>query len=115
MSKHFDIDSLEERCYTCDKQFENYNVLMKHRKESHPQTINECHYYKSGDCKFQERCFYRHSEVNNRNDKGNNQNYSFHKDMREFPPDIADLTEKLKDLMTFLSNKDKQTVRSQGH
>ena len=113
----FDIDSLEERCYSCHELFENYNVLMKHRKTAHPQTINECHYYRSGQCKFEDRCFYRHSEEKEKR-TGNNdrdRNHSFHRGQTEFPPDISALTEKLKDLMTFLSQEGKQTGRSQGH
>ena len=117
-ARHFDIDSLEERCYTCHEQFENYSALMKHRKMAHPQTINECHYYKSGQCKFQDRCFYRHSGENEKriynNDTRDTRNHSFHRGQTEFPPDISALTEKLRDLMTFLSQEEKQTRKLPG-
>ena len=116
-ARHFDIDSLEERCYTCHEQFENYSVLMKHRKMAHPQTINECHYYKSGQCKFQDRCFYRHSGEKEKqtDDTRDSRNHSFHRGQTEFPPDISALTEKLKDLMTFLSQEERLTRKSPGH
>ena len=125
-SGHKKIDSLEETCYTCKQTFENFVVLMKHRKASHYDIISECHRFKSGDCQFKERCFYRHTNTQNVPLRGQNdtnsqnlplrgQNDSFPKGQEEFPPDLKELTLGFQSLMsTFLSNREKKGSRQPG-
>ena len=129
-SGHRKIDSLEETCYTCRQTFENFIVLMKHRKASHYDTISECHRFRSaGECQFKERCFYRHTNAQNVPLRGQNnsfppsiqnvplrvQNDSFPQGQEEFPPDLRQLTLGFQSLMsTFLSNREKQGSRQPG-
>ena len=123
-SGHKKIDSLEETCYTCKQTFENFVVLMKHRKASHYDTISECHRFKSGDCQFKERCFYRHTNTQNVPLRGNTntqniplrgQNDSFPQGQEEFPPDLRELTLGFQSLMsTFLLNREKKGSRQPG-
>ena len=128
-SGHRKIDSLEETCYTCRQTFENFIVLMKHRKASHYDTISECHRFKSGECPFKERCYYRHTNAQNVPLRGQNnsfppsiqnvplrvQNDSFPQGQEEIPPDLRELTLGFQSLMsTFLSNREKQGNRQPG-
>ena len=121
-TKHNKIDSLAETCYTCRQTFDNFMVLMKHRKEAHYDTISECHGFKAGDCKFGSRCYYRHSEVSgetfqSKNNGSNNEkgsNDSFQEEVK-LPPDLNELTEGIKKLMSqFLLNREKTEKRQRG-
>ena len=120
LSKHTKIDSLAETCYTCKNTFDNFMVLMKHRKEAHYDTISECHSFKAGDCKFGNQCYYRHSVASEGvtsntgvHAKNNIQahsetkklhNDSFHEDL-QIPPDLKELTKGLQKLMLQFSNQ----------
>ena len=59
--------SLEEKCYTCQKIFPNFEDLMVHRRENHKDNINFCRYLSEDSCKFGDRCWYSHdpSKKNN--------------------------------------------------
>ena len=130
LSKHSKIDSLAETCYTCKNTFDNFMVLMKHRKEAHYDTISECHSFKAGDCKFGSRCYYRHSVASEGvtsntgalfdNNTGAHSetkrldNDSFHEDL-QIPPDLKELTKGLQKLMLeFLLNREKTENRHRG-
>ena len=125
-AKHSKIDSLSETCYTCKQTFDNFMVLMKHRKEAHYDTISECHGFKAGDCKFGDRCYYRHSVAsagvtsrpaqtnNNGSHSENKSNDSFQEDL-QIPPDLKELTVGFQKLMSqFLFNRERTENRQRG-
>ena len=114
-SKHKKIDSLAETCYTCKQNFENFNVLMKHRKAAHYDIISECHSYKAGDCKFGDRCYYKHSTDQNNSHKKGTDTDPFHQG-EEIPPDLKELTLGFQNLMSmFLSKRGNLRSRQSGH
>ena len=115
-SKHKKIDSLAETCYTCKQNFENFNVLMKHRKAAHYDTISECHSYKAGDCKFGDRCYYKHSTDQNVSHRKGTDTDPFHQGEEEIPPDLKELTLGFQNLMSmFLSKRGNLRSRQSGH
>ena len=51
-----------EQCYTCNKGFPSYRILMDHRKKEHPSK-RECRYFKKDECHFDaETCWYKHDD-----------------------------------------------------
>ena len=111
---HRKIDSLTETCYTCKETFDNFIVLMKHRKSAHYAIINECHSFKAGACRFGESCYYKHS--GNEIAPKATCNDSFHQGLEEFPPDLKELTLGFQSLMsTFLSRREGFKNRLSGH
>ena len=128
-SGHKKIDSLTETCFTCKQECDNFVELMKHRKSAHYDIISECHGFKAGACRFGDHCYYRHaktpsgsvsvSNVVNTSDPvsgvGNGSD-SFHRGLQEVPPDLAELTQGIQDLMSkFLLGRERQTDRQSGH
>ena len=112
-SGHRKIDSLEETCFTCNQTLDNFIELMRHRKASHYDIIGECHSFKAGDCRFKERCYYRHTNTQSIPLRG--QDESFPQGQIEFPPDLKELTLGFQNLMSqFLSNREKQRSRLTG-
>ena len=104
-SGHRKIDSLMETCFSCNETFENFIVLMKHRKSAHYDIINECHGFKAGNCKFGEHCYYKHPGDQAKSKTISND--SFHQGLSEFPPDLKELTLGFQTLMlTFLSRRE---------
>ena len=117
-SGHRKIDSLTETCFTCKQTFENFIVLMKHRKSAHYDLINECHGFKTGSCKFGESCYYKHSggQAESKTSSNNTVDDSFHQGLSEFPPDLKELTLGFQQLMsTFLSRRESFRSRQSGH
>lgn len=112
-SGHRKIDSLTETCFTCKQTFENFIVLMKHRKSAHYDLINECHGFKAGSCRFGESCYYKHS--GGQAESKTNSNDSFHQGLSEIPPDLKELTLGFQHLMsTFLSKREDFRSRQSG-
>ena len=59
ITKHIPCDYVEE-CYTCNKDFPSYRLLMNHRKTDHPSN-RICRYFRNDECDFDaETCWYRH-------------------------------------------------------
>ena len=102
---------------------------MRHRKAAHYSIISECHGFKAGSCRFGDQCYYRHartssdsesvSNVANGSDSvsnvGNGSD-SFHRGLQEVPPDLAELTQGIQDLMSrFLLGRERQKDRHPGH
>ena len=127
LSGHRKIDSLSETCYTCKETFDNFELLMKHRKVAHTDTISECHSFKAGNCRFGNHCYYRHSVatggVTTHSDfqadkpsswsKGTDSD-SFQEDL-ELPPDLKELTMGFQSLMSqFLLKREKTRNRQLG-
>ena len=62
ITMHTPCEYMEE-CFTCNKEFSSYWLLMNHRKADHP-SVKKCRYFLNGECKFNaETCWYKH-EVN---------------------------------------------------
>ena len=126
---HKKIDSLTENCFTCKQECDNFIDLMKHRKSAHYDIISECHGFKAGACRFGDQCYYRHartpsasgavSNVASGSDSVSNvENISdsFHRGLQEVPPDLAELTQGIQDLMSkFLLGRERQKDRHPGH
>ena len=96
-------DDLSQNCYICNKKCADFDELMRHRKSSHPLSINTCRFYKdTGYCKFDNQCYYRHSEINS-------QPQVFQKSPEHPPPDppMMDLIVMLKEMMaTYMQAKE---------
>ena len=118
-SGHKKIDSLTENCYTCKQECDNFIDLMKHRKSAHYNIISECHGFKAGSCRFGDKCYYRHTSTQSVSGSVNNvasSSDSFHQGLQELPPDLKELTQGFQNLMSkFLSSRDRQRNRLQGH
>ena len=117
-SGHKKIDSLTETCYTCRQECDNFISLMKHRKAAHYSIISECHGFKSGSCWFGDQCYYRHGipSVSGSANSEAKSSDSFQQGLQEFPPDLTELTQGFQELMSkFLSGRDRQRSRHQGH
>ena len=41
---------------------------MCHKKESHSNIVKVCRKFKSGGCTFDERCWYKHTTMENKNE-----------------------------------------------
>ena len=89
-------DKLSEKCYTCDKVCQNFEELMIHRKEAHPQAIGICRYFEENKYCKNAKCYYSHTQ------EQRTPNQVFHKDKNPPPPDqpMAELFVMLKELMT---------------
>ena len=93
-------DKLSEVCFTCDKTCENFEELMKHRKQDHPLAVGMCRYFQENKyCKFEGKCYYSHSIVQNTPQQSQQ---VFRKEKEPSPPDqtVTDLLVMLKDLMS---------------
>ena len=128
LSGHRKIDSLSETCYTCKETFENFEILMKHRKAAHIDTVSECHSFKAGNCRFGSHCYYRHSvntggvtthSDDRQTDKPSSwsksaDSDSFQEDL-ELPPDLKELTMGFQSLMSqFLLKRERTRNRQLG-
>ena len=116
---HKKIDSLTENCFTCKQECDNFIELMKHRKSAHYDIISECHGFKAGACRFGDQCYYRHARTPSGSESvsnvGNGSD-SFHRGLQEVPPDLAELTQGIQDLMSrFLLGRERQKDRHPGH
>ena len=82
---------------------------MKHRKQSHPLDISVCRFYQdTGYCKFENQCYYKHSE-------GLSHPQVFPKSQVHPPPDppMMDLIVMLKEMMaTYMHVKEKQSDKN---
>ena len=56
------MDSLAEKCYTCQLVCEDFEKLMLHRRSEHLDKINSCRFYKSNLCRFKTTCWYKHED-----------------------------------------------------
>ena len=56
------MDSLAEKCYTCQLVCEDFEKLMLHRRSEHLDKINSCRFYKSNLCRFKSTCWYKHED-----------------------------------------------------
>ena len=89
-------NSLEEKCYTCDKVCKTFTDLMIHRREEHQDKINKCRYFLDNTCRFGHRCWYSHEQAKN-NDK---KDLDF-QEKDSIPPDVRkSLAVLLEDLLT---------------
>ena len=61
---HYTKDDVREKCYTCDNVFTDFGHLMKHRKLSHPLSVNPCRHFSEGNCRHGDNCWYIHASVN---------------------------------------------------
>ena len=86
------------KCYTCDKSFQNRGGLMSHKKEVHQAIVRDCSYYENGACRFRkETCWYRHKEtveekektVNMDIDEETPSNSVFHKAKENMKPPLG--------------------------
>ena len=110
---HFTNDDVREKCYTCDSVFADFGQLMKHRKLSHPLSVNPCRHFTEGNCRHGDNCWYIHSpnkvapkEV-------------FREETHQSPPDptMKEILLMLKEMMTtYMEVKDKEAekIRSKG-
>ena len=58
-TNHIPCEYFEE-CYTCNKEFPSYRLLMNHRKTDHPSS-RLCRYFQIDECNFDaETCWYKH-------------------------------------------------------
>lgn len=89
-------NSLEEKCYTCDKVCKTFTDLMIHRREEHQDKINKCRYFLDNTCRFGHRCWYSHDQ-----DKKNDKKDSDFQEKDSIPPDVRkSLAVLLEDLLT---------------
>ena len=61
LNKHVELKH-RIKCRNCEKMFETKKGLMVHRKQEHYSTVAECR--KGKECDFADRCWWKHSEVN---------------------------------------------------
>ena len=107
-------DDLSQNCYICNKKCENFDDLMRHRKQAHPLEINSCRFYKdTGYCKFENQCYYRHSE----SQQSQPQLQGFQKGQGHPPPDppMMDLIVMLKEMMaTYMQIKESNVDKNRS-
>ena len=49
------------KCFICNKIFAFKALMMKHRKDDHPELINPCNKFKLGNCWYREEtCWFKH-------------------------------------------------------
>ena len=51
-------------CHYCSETFDNQNDLMKHRKESHRESVSECIFFITGKFDFGDNCWFGHNTSN---------------------------------------------------
>ena len=108
---HYTKDDITEKCYTCDNVFTDFGQLMKHRKLSHPLSVNPCRHFAEGNCRHGDYCWYIHAS-----DKVAPKEV-FREDLQQSPPDptMREVLMMLKDMMkTYMDVKDKEIERARS-
>ena len=77
------------RCYQCGENFTAKNDMMKHRKRDH-QNVKECQQFlSSGNCRFNNNCWWSHdNEVDMDTSENNSANEGFWETRRETEPPL---------------------------
>ena len=100
-------NSLEEKCYTCDKVCKNFTDLMIHRKEEHQDKINKCRYFLDNSCRFGHRCWYSHDQA-----KSNEKKDLDFQGKDPIPPDVRkSLAVLLEDLLTIHRERKEDSMK----
>lgn len=90
---------------------------MDHRKRSHYSIINKCRYFKEGNCKFQNSCWYSHdlSERTNNVEAQVPKTLDFQKEKESIPPDMGqNLIDLMQQIIKLMGPGKEGLTRSQG-
>ena len=116
-SGHKNHDDLSEKCFSCNLVCLNFEDLMEHRKRSHLSIINKCRYFKEGNCKFENNCWYSHDLSDNTNNVGaqSPKPLDFQKEKESIPPDMElNLTDLVQRIVKLMVQGKEGLTRSQG-
>ena len=114
---HKNHDDLSEKCFSCNLVCLNFEDLMDHRKRSHYSIINKCRYFKEGNCKFQNSCWYSHdlSERTNNVEAQVPKTLDFQKEKESIPPDMGqNLIDLMQQIIKLMGPGKEGLTRSQG-
>ena len=66
---HKKVEISEHKCRYCEYKCTYRSEIMNHQKTSHEDKLQICKYYIQNNCKFREKCWYKHIDIAEINDQ----------------------------------------------
>ena len=66
---HKKVEISEHKCRYCEYKCTYRSEIMNHQKTSHEDKLQICKYYIQNNCKFREKCWYKHIDIAKINDQ----------------------------------------------